>query len=37
MENLHGYAAEGCTIDALCIVKAENKYDYDKQGIRIKL
>ena len=37
MENLHGFNAEGCTIDALCIVKAENEYDSDKQGIRIKL
>ena len=37
MENLHGFAAEGCTIDALCIVKADNEFDSDKQGIRIKL
>jgi len=37
MENLHGFAAEGCTIDALCIVKADNEFDSDKQGIRIKI
>lgn len=37
MENLHGFAAEGCAIDTLCIIKATNEYDYDKQGIRIKI
>lgn len=37
MGNLHGFVAEGCTIDSLCIVKSDYKYDSDKQGIRIKL
>lgn len=37
MESLHSFAAHGCTIGELCIVKAKNEFDSDKQGIRIKL
>lgn len=37
MESLHSFAAHGCTIGELCIVKAKTEFDSDKQGIRIKL
>lgn len=37
MDCLHAFAAEGCAIDALCVIKARNKFEQDQKGIRIKL